>query len=170
MVFMGHPRTGTSALQNFLVSHEAWLESKWGVSLGFQGSEHQKGAGLIAVKILYSSCEALAGHKDPALRRAIRFAKSKLETSSRVILSHEAFSLYSRAKWECFWRLMGKDACSSAVVLHRDIPNLMASLYAEITKNMSNPPGPAFRLKSPARVGSFPVCSLQLCTLTAFRF
>ena len=147
LIHVGPHKTGTSAFQNFLVENEAWLKEKWGVSLGFRG--HPKATGRdIGRPILHSDCEALTDDKSSGqqrtrqeLQKAIGFARSKLKSSSLVLLSSEAFSLFRNENWECLRRIIGKDVCLSVAVLHRDMANWIASSYAETTKNTSNPPG-----------------------------
>ncbi|CAE7220473.1 rplV [Symbiodinium sp. CCMP2592] len=145
VVHVGPHKTGTSAFQYFLMSNEAWLQNRWGVSLGFRGNPKATGRD-IARPILNSDCAELTDGKAPGqkrtrqeLKKAFDYTKSKLESSSIVLLSSEAFSIFSSDDWECFSHFMGNGTCLSAVVLHRDTANWMASDYAETTKNTSIP-------------------------------
>ena len=95
------------------------------MSLGFRGNPKATGRD-IARPILNSDCAELRDGKAPGqkrtrqeLKKAFDYTKSKLESSSIVLLSSEAFSIFSSENWECFSHFMGNGACLSAVVLHR---------------------------------------------------
>ncbi|CAE7264490.1 unnamed protein product [Symbiodinium natans] len=148
ILHVGPPKTGTTALQEFLVKNAGWLQDQWGVSVGFHGREKAVGKN-IAHPLTYVCNGNTAkikswGLSDEQVKQRLKegfsYLQSKLNSSQLVLLSSEAFGrLFDNKSWLCFNSEIGADTCQTAVIFHRSSATWNAACWSEISKHDSSP-------------------------------
>eukprot|EP00439_Symbiodinium_sp_Y106_P059801 s1495_g8.t1 len=143
ILHVGPGKTGTSALQDFLVKRATWLDEEWGIGVGFRQSK------AAAYDLAIPLCEENRVEKDKCepkqnaekVTESVQYIKSKLQKRSLVVVSSEEFArpTFSSTSWQCFKSLVGSGACFSVVVVHRNAAAWMASVWAETSKLHSAP-------------------------------
>ncbi|OLQ04648.1 hypothetical protein AK812_SmicGene12254 [Symbiodinium microadriaticum] len=143
ILHVGPGKTGTSALQDFLVQKATWLEEEWGIGVGFRQSK------AAAYDLAIPLCEENRVEKDKCepkqdaekVTESVQYIKSKLQKRSLVVVSSEEFArpTFTSTSWQCFKSLVGSGACFSVVVVHRNAAAWMASVWAETSKLHSAP-------------------------------
>ena len=142
IIHVGPPKTGTTALQNFLGTQASWLQEEFGVTVGFQGAD-KEACVIIANTILTK----YGKRSDPVtettrkhMEAAVNFTNSKLQEAPLVVISSEGFSLFGVDEWKYLFSLLSaKNTCVSAVVAHRRTTSWIASWWVERSKRNSNP-------------------------------
>jgi len=145
IIHVGPHKTGTTSFQTFLVEKAAWLESEYGVSVGF--SKAKAGSYEIAQLIQAEfgerteGCSHISMEKRPAkLAKALKDVNSILERSKVTILSSEDFSCFREKHWKYLFSRLNVDAgCLSAVVAHREASAWLTSWWLEMSKQTSEP-------------------------------
>lgn len=145
IIHVGPHKTGTTSLQTFLVEKAAWLESEYGVSVGF--SKAKQGSYEIAQLIQANfgerteGCSHISMEKRPEkLAHALKDVNSILEQSKVTILSSEDFSCFREKHWKYLFSHLNVDAgCLSAVVAHREASAWLTSWWLEMSKQTSEP-------------------------------
>ncbi|CAE7714750.1 unnamed protein product [Symbiodinium sp. CCMP2592] len=151
VVHVGPQKTGTTAIQKFLIQNAGWLRDEFGLSLGFRG--FAKATARFIVEPLLYTCNRGGGEqrdivKEARLKDGLSYVYSQLNSSQLVVLSSEDFAFFDVKTWRCFMSLFGASTCMSAVVFHRDAASWYAAVWAEQSKVRSIP------LKFPAHLAS----------------
>ncbi|OLQ02807.1 hypothetical protein AK812_SmicGene14303 [Symbiodinium microadriaticum] len=146
IIHVGPQKTGTTAIQEFLVKTSGWLQEQWGVSVGFHGSG--KAVVEYIVHPLMYFCNGkrtrwnlrLSEEKvKQKLKDGLGFLQSKLNSSQLVVLSSEDFQKFDNKSWQCFRSEIRADTCQTAVVLHRSSATWIAARWSQGSKYDSSP-------------------------------
>ena len=137
IVHVGPQKTGTTAIQKFLIQNAGWLRDEFGLSLGFRG--FAKATARFIVEPLLYTCNRGGGEqrdimKEERLKDGLSYVYSQLNSSRLVVLSSEDFAFFDSRAWRCFMSLFGASTCMSAVVFHRDAASWYAAVWAEQSK------------------------------------
>ncbi|CAE7734476.1 unnamed protein product [Symbiodinium sp. CCMP2592] len=141
IVHVGPHKTGTTALQEFLMNNRGWLRKKWGVAVGYTGGPKNAAYSMaIPLHNHVANSSRLNFSALPAtIREAFEFLESAVNSSEVVVLSSEAFSTFTNETWGLFRSQLVTKSCLSAVVLHRDAPRWIAAVWSQKNKRTSNP-------------------------------
>ncbi|CAE7734383.1 unnamed protein product [Symbiodinium sp. CCMP2592] len=143
ILHVGPKKTGTSALQDFLVQRATWLDEVWAIGVGFR--EVKVAAYDLAIplweenRIEKDKCEPKQNAEK--LSESVQYIKSLLQRRSLVVVSSEAFGSpsFTNISWQCFKSLIEPGACLSVVVVHRSAATWMASVWSASNKLLSAP-------------------------------
>ena len=142
IIHVGPPKTGTSALQNFLGTQAPWLQEEFGVTVGFQRAD-KEACVIIANSILTKygkRSDRVTETSSKRMEAAVNFTNSKLQEAPLVVISSEGFSLFGVDEWTYLFSLLKtSNTCVSAVVAHRGTTSWIASWWVEQSKRNSNP-------------------------------
>ncbi|CAE7572516.1 unnamed protein product [Symbiodinium sp. CCMP2456] len=130
-------KTGTTAIQKFLIGNAGWLWEEFGLSVGFRG--FAKATARFIVEPLLYTCNRGGGEqrdtvKEERLKDGLTYLYSQLNSSRLVVLSSEDFAFFDGKAWRCFMSLFGASTCMSAVVFHREAASWYAAVWAEQSK------------------------------------
>jgi len=147
ILHVGPPKTGTTAIQEFLVKNADWLQEQWGITVGF----HSKGKAVAEYIVhpltyfcngktaLLKSLRLSEEKVRQKLKDGLGFLQSKLNSSQLVLLSSEGFQTFDNKSWQCFKSEIRADTCQVAVVFHRNSATWNAARWSQGSKHDSSP-------------------------------
>ncbi|CAE7734444.1 unnamed protein product [Symbiodinium sp. CCMP2592] len=148
IVHVGPQKTGTTAIQEFLVENAGWLQEQWGVSLGWHGKG--KAVQEYIVHPLVYICNRKRAVLDERgmsektakqqLKQGLDVLQSKLNSSHVVVLSSEGFQKFNETSWQCLKSEIRADICQIAVIFRRNSATWYAARWSQGSKHASPPP------------------------------